>query len=122
VARILIVDDDEGIRSFLTRKLTQAGHAVREAENGAVASRIMRGEPFDLIITDIFMPDKEGLETIMELKGTTTPDLKIIAMSGGGIGPADEYLSIARRLGADSTISKPFSLEELFAKIAALTQ
>lgn len=121
MARILIVDDDADIRSFLTRKLTQARHEVREAENGIDASRILRKERFDLVITDIIMPDKEGLQTIMELKSTTHPHLKIIAMSGGGIGSARDYLHMARELGADATIAKPFSLDDLLGKIAELT-
>jgi DNA-binding response OmpR family regulator len=120
VARILVVDDDEGIRSFLKRKLGQAGHDVSAAESGVAASQLMRESHFDLAITDIIMPEKDGLETIIELRATKCPSMKIIAMSGGGIGLAKDYLHVARQLGADATIAKPFDFEDLLNIISSL--
>ena len=120
MARILVVDDDEAVRSLLKRKLGKAGHEVSTAESGVAASQLLRESVFDLTITDIIMPDKDGLETIIELRGKNWPGMKIIAMSGGGIGLARDYLSVARQLGADATIAKPFDFDDLLNTISSL--
>src|SRR5260370_25679819 len=83
MARILVVDDDHDICEVLEMGLTHAGHEVRVAADGASALRLVRAEPFDLIITDIFMPGKEGIETIMEIR-PDFPAVKVVAMSRGG--------------------------------------
>ncbi len=81
-----------------------------EAPDGKVALWIYKEKPADLIITDIIMPEKEGIETIMELK-REFPDVKIIAISGGGKGDAGQYLDMAKKMGADNTLAKPFEKE-----------
>ena len=119
MSRILIVDDDPHVRNMLERVLRKADHDVETAENGKEALRVHRERPADLIVTDIIMPEKEGLETITELR-KSFPAVKIIAISGGGrIGPA-QYLKMAEILGADRTFSKPFNPSELIAAVEEL--
>lgn len=119
MGRILVVEDDKAVRELLRKILERAGHEVTVARNGQEAIQKTRETPPELIITNILMPEKEGLETIQELH-RDAPDIKIIAVSGGGqIGPAD-YLDIARRFGADRTFSKPFDRKELLAAVADL--
>jgi DNA-binding response OmpR family regulator len=119
MSRILIVDDDPHVRQMLERVLRKADHDVETAENGKVALQVHGERPADLIVTDIIMPEKEGLETITELR-KSFPAVKIIAISGGGrIGPA-QYLKMAEILGADRTFSKPFNPSELIAAVEDL--
>ncbi len=106
MARVLVVDDEEFIRFTLRQMLEKAGHEVVEAVNGQDALDSFAAAPVDLVITDIIMPEKEGIETIVELR-RQQPDLKIIAVSGGGRTKTMDYLEIAERLGADSAIPKP---------------
>ena len=89
------------------------------AEVGGAASRLHRRKPADLLVTDIIMPRQEGLETIMELR-RDFPDLKIIAISGGGRGKAADYLEIAGRMGADMTIEKPIDPDALLRAIEGM--
>jgi YesN/AraC family two-component response regulator len=117
--RILIIDDDFFVRDMLERLVRKACYDVETAENGVHAMRLHRENPVDLVITDIIMPEKEGLETITELR-KSFPAVKIIAISGGGrIGPA-QYLKMAEILGADRTFSKPFNPSELIAAVEEL--
>ena len=116
MARIMVVDDDAQIRNMLCKMLKREGHNVSDATNGVQAIRRYREEPTDLVITDIIMPDKEGIETIMELKRDYS-DVKIIAISGGGrIGP-NSYLQLAKKCGAERTFFKPFDRTELIQAI-----
>ncbi len=110
--RILVIDDDEQVRVLIRLALERAGYEARDASNGEDGLALHRKEPFDLIITDIFMPEKEGLETIRELR-QDFPDLKIIAISGGGNIGELAYLGLAKSLGAMRTIAKPFNIKEL---------
>ena len=87
------------------------------AAGGAEALKLSCKGPFDLVITDLIMPEKEGLETIMALR-RQSPTTKIIAMSGGGRNSGKDYLAIARLLGAQRTLAKPFSNAELLAAVA----
>jgi len=112
MSRVLLVDDDEPLRKMLKFSLQKMGHLVDEARNGDEALRLCASEPPDLVLTDIIMPDKEGLEMILEIR-QTYPQLKIIAMSGGGRTNSVDYLKIARRLGAMHTLEKPFSYDDL---------
>ena len=112
MASILLVEDDEQLRSMLRIVLDRAGHEVQEAGNGKEALEIYNRRPTDLIVTDIVMPDKEGLETILEFR-RIYPDVKIIAMSGGGRTGAHNYLQLAKKLGADYILTKPFSNQEI---------
>jgi len=106
MARILVVDDEEIIRFTLRQMLEKAGHEVVEAVNGQEALNSCEERLVDLVITDIIMPEKEGIETIVELR-QRQPDLKIIAVSGGGRTKTMDYLEIAERLGADGALAKP---------------
>ena len=111
--RILVIDDDEQVNSMLREMLKSEQYHVLAASNGVEGIRLLRKEPADLLITDMLMPDIDGVEVIREVR-RLWPSLKIIAMSGGGIGMTPEfYLTLARQLGAMSTLVKPFSREQL---------
>ena len=116
MSRILIIDDDERIRWLLRRTLECAGHEVEVACNGIDGMKLARAWLADLVITDLVMPEKEGIETIMELRreNAGTP---IIAISGGGHASAEEYLHVAKKLGARHTLAKPFSREEILEAV-----
>lgn len=117
--RILVIDDDEQIRILLRRVMEWAGYEVQEAENGRQGMRFQRSNPADLVITDLIMPEQEGLETIRELKKEFI-DLKIIAISGGGrIGP-EAYLPAAGELGANRVFSKPFDVKVILQAVQEL--
>jgi DNA-binding NtrC family response regulator len=119
LARILIIDDDVQILNMLRQTLEREGYDVLKASNGKQGIRLYREEPVDLIITDIIMPEKEGIETILELK-RDYPDVKIIAISGGGrIGP-EEYLDMAEKLGAQRTFIKPVERKQLLNAVRNL--
>lgn len=118
MARILVVDDEPDICEILLEILRQAGHQVRVASDGDSALAVLRGEPFDLILTDIFMPGKEGIETIMEIH-RDFPGVKIIAMSGGGHSGELHYLKDAIELGAVRTLFKPFREGEVLKVVGA---
>lgn len=105
--RILIVDDDAAVRSVLQAILSQAGYEVDLAGNGKEAIRKLAESPFDLMITDLVMPEQEGIETIKQLR-RDHPQVKVIAMSGAFGG---EYLQIAGFLGANRTLTKPIRME-----------
>ncbi len=113
MAYILVIEDDVDIRRLYRRILEQDGHQVAEASDGDVGLRLYREHRHELIITDIIMPQKEGIETIMELR-REFPQVRIIAMSGGGEATSSQTcLHLAKRLGAATTLSKPFSRQEL---------
>lgn len=114
--RVLLVDDDELVRATLRNLLRQLGHEVTTADNGRDALYRCGKDQFDVVITDILMPEMEGIETILTLK-KLSPDVKIIAMSGGGRAGNFEFLKMAERLGADATLRKPFSAEDLTAAV-----
>lgn len=116
MAHILVVDDDDRIRRLLAIILQRAGHEVTEARDGKVAARTFRQRPAEVIITDILMPEMEGIETILELR-RDYPDVKVIAISGGGRLDPDVYLDLARRCGVLRTFSKPIDRQELLAAI-----
>ena len=117
MATILIIEDEEPIRRLYQRVLGSAGYRVLEAGDGYEGERIYREEEPDLVITDLIMPDREGIELIRSLK-KISPEVKIFAISGGGrIGP-ESYLPIALKLGAVRTFRKPVEIEDLLAAIA----
>jgi CheY-like chemotaxis protein len=118
MARILVIDNEQLARFAIRKMLLSAGHQVVEAENGVVATDLCKVEAFDLVITDILMPEKEGIETILELK-SDRPDQKIIAISGGGRDRYQGYLQTAVQLGADEALAKPFTDEALLARVDA---
>lgn len=110
--QILVIEDDRSVRELMLHTLSRAGYRVLAAEDGVQGMNVFREEHPDLVITDIVMPHKEGFETIMALR-KEQPDVKVIAMSGGGRHGNDEYLSVARKLGACRTVTKPFLREEM---------
>ena len=105
--RILVIEDDGRMRVVIGKALEREGYEVAEAANGDAGLRSHRGKPADLIVVDLIMPGKEGMETIMEFK-RDYPDIKIIAISGGGhLGP-DSYLSMAKKLGGRYCFGQAF--------------
>lgn len=119
--RVLVIDDDEQMRILLRQVMEWAGYEVTEAGDGREGMHKQRNQPADLVITDLIMPEQEGLETITSLK-KEFPHLKIIAISGGGrIGP-EAYLPAAQELGADRVFSKPFDVRELAGAVKELLE
>jgi DNA-binding response OmpR family regulator len=109
---ILIIDDDTTVRSTVRRMLERAGYLVREADGGEEGVKLYRDERTDLVITDLFMPQQDGIETIQQLRAEF-PDARILAVSGGASLGAEGPLIDARMLGADETLAKPFTREDL---------
>ena len=117
--RLLIIDDDIRLLQIMRRWLEKAGYDVLAALDGNMALSMQRQTPADLIITDIFMPEKEGTELIMELR-QEFPRTKIIVITGGGSVDGLDYLELSRNLGAHRTFNKPFSREDLLRAIQEL--
>ena len=116
MASILLVDDDEQLRTMLSEVLKRAGYEVQTACDGDEAIRMYGSNPTDLVITDLIMPNKEGLETIREIR-QDFPTVRIIVMSGGGrSGPAN-YLALAEKLVAQQVLNKPFSHRNILEAI-----
>lgn len=111
MARILLIDDDDALREILAVVLTRSGHAVTQANTGKKGVALFLAEPADLVITDLIMPDQEGIETIVQLR-REHPDVAIIAMSGG-VSNSGMYLNLAAKLGAQRVLGKPFTMTEL---------
>jgi DNA-binding response OmpR family regulator len=119
MAKILVIDDEPSILLMIKKMLEKEGHKVDLALNGKDGTEIFENIKPDLVITDIIMPEKEGLETILELR-KKNPGLKIIAISGGGrIGP-EGYLPSAKYLGADLVFQKPLVQKEFIAAVSGL--
>ncbi len=119
MGNILVIDDDEQVLDVVSEMLRMDGHEVATAENGGEALTKFNQAEYDLVITDLIMPDMEGLETITELRAAKE-SIPIIAMSGGGrVGPMD-YLETARFIGATETLAKPFTRNELVAAVQRL--
>jgi len=116
MARILVTDDNPAIRTLLTEILENRGHEVETATEGASALKCLQGAAFEVLITDIFMPGKDGIELIMEVR-VQYPNLKIIAISGGGPGMGMDLLKPAQRLGAMRILRKPVSRADLLQAV-----
>jgi len=116
MSRILIIDDNTSMREVVSEMLQQAGYETVDVENGRFALQVHRESPVDLIITDLFMPDTDGLEIINQFRHQY-PEVKIIAVSGGGSRGLVELLSVAKKMGAERALMKPFSWEELLAAV-----
>lgn len=120
MASILVIDDEVSQRQFVARALEKQGHAVAEAADGAEALKILADCTIDLVITDLLMPETDGIETIMALR-QLYPATKIIAISGGGeYQSGTDFLRAAESLGADCTLTKPFEFKQLLPAVAAL--
>ena len=117
--RILIVDDDKLVRGTLRAAMQRAGYDVIEARHGGEAARLMRDPSIDLLVTDLIMPEHDGLETIIQTR-KQRPDLPIIAMSGGGQTKNLEFLRYAKQFGANRVLSKPFPISWLESSVREL--
>lgn len=118
MARVLVIDDEAGIRDVLAALLVDEGHEVKTAENGALGVTIAERDNPDLIITDLVMPDQEGLETIGQLRKLNR-NAKIIAISGFASGGRD-YLRTAKALGATATVAKPIDYDAFLKLVGDL--
>jgi DNA-binding response OmpR family regulator len=116
MALILVIDDDDALRRVIQRTLRAKHHRVIEAANGVEGMRLVDEQKPDAVITDILMPQKEGIETIREIR-ERAPGVKIIAISGGGTSHNLMFLDVARAFGADAALAKPFRPNELTAAV-----
>ncbi|HUF14167.1 MAG TPA: response regulator [Longimicrobiales bacterium] len=119
MARIIVIEDEAAIRRLINRILARSGHEVREAKNGRDGVALHRDDPADLVITDVFMPEQDGIETIRQIR-EFAPDTPIIAMSGGGARGGGDSLESAQAIGAQAVMQKPFSPDELERVVRAL--
>ena len=122
MAHVLIIEDNTDLRELLQFVLEGAGHSVSVAFDGEAGLRAQESRPADIVITDIFMPNQDGLETIAQLR-RNHPEVKVVAMSGGGSRVKGEgTLLTAREMGAHIVLVKPFDNEELLRAVRTLTQ
>lgn len=119
--RILIIDDDNITRALMRHFLEEAGYHVTDTESGALALDLLQTESFDLIITDLMMPAKDGLQTILEIQ-RLPQKVKIIAISSGGPQRSTRLLQVAKNYGAVETLLKPLSPDELIEAVARALQ
>jgi CheY-like chemotaxis protein len=116
---IILADDDADQRLALKMALELAGYAVRDAAHGGKALALQRERPAAVLITDIFMPESDGLEAIAVFR-REFPRTRIVAISGGGQRAKHDYLASARLIGVDATLQKPFEIDELLRLLAEL--
>lgn len=116
MAKILIIDDDQMVSATIELLLLKAGHSVTLAANGNLGVASFKANPVDLVITDIIMPEKEGIETIQEIRAIS-PKVPIIAISGGGRTKNYDFLRMANKLGANEVLKKPFANDELLSMV-----
>ena len=121
MAEILVVDDNEELRQLMCTSLTLAGHNVVAATNGVAATRHIRERVPELVVSDIVMPDMDGLELILKIT-KEYPQMKILAVTGGGATDPGLRLTLAKHFGAHDTLNKPFSLGDLIEKVSSLLQ
>jgi len=119
---VLVIDDEDNVRNTLCENLQGCGFDVFQANDGETGVQFIRknGRPH-VVLTDIIMPKKEGIETIREIK-RKYPDIKLIAMSGGGRAKAMDFLTLAEKLGADAILPKPIDIEKLETTIHSLAE
>lgn len=119
MADILIIDDDAGIRRLLGAALAKVGHSVRVASDGAEGVAEYRARPADIVITDVYMPRQDGIETIQQLR-EEFPQSRILAISGGAMQGTTAPLRDAELFGANATLAKPFTMERLVGAVDIL--
>lgn len=120
ISKVLIIEDEAALSRIIETTLTRRGYEVRRAADGRDGMAHFHTEKYDLVIVDLFMPEKDGFETIRELR-QQRPEVKIIAISGGGQhGNAGDVLLVAKLIGATRTLEKPFSMPEILAMIDEL--
>ena len=117
--RVLVIDDNDLVRKTLRRALEDADFEVVEAADGAEGISSYEAEPFDVVVTDLVMPVKEGIETIIELR-RTDPEVRIVAISGASRIAGHEYLNVAKKFGADRVLPKPFRSKALLEVVRDL--
>lgn len=118
--KILVIDDDAAVRKFITLALEKEGYTVVDTDSGITGLELLnQKKEIDLMITDLIMPEQEGIETIIEAR-KRFPALKIIAISGGGKVGAENFLVLADALGANGTLKKPFTSQELVMSVKVL--
>ena len=119
--RVLVIDDTAEVREMIGQMLSGEGYDVLEAANGKKGMQIISSDPkIDIVITDLIMPEKEGIETIREIKQDYS-HIRILAISGGGKIDSQNYLAIAKGMGADLTLSKPFVKQDLLKAVQELS-
>lgn len=118
---ILIIDDDDAVRLLLEDALTENGFDVVSAPSGVEGVEIAQTEHVDVVITDILMPDKDGLETLMELK-KSCPHIKVLVISGSGEFLENSFLEMANKLGADASLAKPLDIKQLISTVSDLVR
>lgn len=121
MADIVVIDDDPALRGTIRKILERGGHAVREAPDGLQGLRTVEDRAPDLVITDLLMPEKEGIETIMELRDRY-PEVRIIAISGAGGLDDPGPLMDAELFGAGATLPKPFSVQKLLDTVTRVLE
>jgi DNA-binding response OmpR family regulator len=119
MARILLLEDAVDLRDALVHALRMEGHIVKAAGDGEEGVALQPGFGAEILVTDIFMPNKDGIETIQEFKGSS-PATRIVVMSAGGKLNSSVYLTIAQQLGVDAIMQKPFGIQELLDVVARL--
>lgn len=119
MAGILIVEDDKELREMIAISLMRRKFTVLEAANGKEAIMHFKPSITDLVVTDLIMPEEDGLKVIMKLR-EIKPSIKVIAISGGGKAGPGSYLNLAKALGAEAIFSKPFSLTDLVDRIETM--
>lgn len=121
MARVLVIDDDPRLREVIAALLREAGHQVDQAADGREGLERFTAAPAEVVLCDIIMPGREGLATIRQLR-EQAPGVPIVAMSGGGWASPEDYLTLAREMGASLTLHKPFARRELLAAVGAALQ
>jgi DNA-binding response OmpR family regulator len=121
MATVLIIDDDAHMREMLADMAAVAGHEAIQAPDGRIGLELFRSRPADLVVADMIMPEKDGMDTIAELR-RDFPLVKIIAVSGGGITGPYSYLMMARRFGADIVLSKPIKKDQFLNALRELLE
>ncbi len=119
MTRILVIDDEPSILILLKKILEREGYDVLTASNGKEGMALFHAHPVNLVVTDLIMPEKEGIEVIMELK-RNHPAVPVIAISGGGVNSSESYLTIAREVGAHVVLKKPVPKEVFIQAIEHL--
>lgn len=116
---VLIIEDDEFVMNMLKQTFEREGFEVSTASNGRIGVQLYQCKPFDVVITDLIMPDMEGIETISKLR-KSNPGAKVIAISGGGRNNPEDYLHLAKKLGAAHTFPKPVDRNKLLEAVHEL--
>ena len=117
--KVCVVDDDHLVREIVDTLLSAKGYTVLQAKDGQASLQILAQDTPDLLITDIMMPNQDGIETILSVK-QSFPTMPILAMSGSSDASGADYLAMAQKFGADALIRKPFAAELFLEKVDGL--